>query len=500
MPDLDHKLYRLIISRLDGDRAGAASYQDELIRLVQNGISGFIVFGGKKDDVKSCISTLQSIPETPLFIASDIERGVGQQIEGATTFPGQMAVAAAVDRHDFDRVKVLADALTAIASECIDIGINMPLMPVLDVNSNPDNPIICTRAFSDDPDVVSWFGKMYIRTIEKYGLISCAKHFPGHGDTAIDSHISLPVISKTFRELNDTDLFPFIEAVRTGVSSIMIGHISVPAIDDLPASLSKKTVTEILRVELDYKGLVLTDALNMHALNEYENAAVKCLNAGVDIILHPADPVETVNDLRLSLSRGELKEKIVDAAVERIMKYRAGIRNIRPPGKQPTCMLCKGDDYPAHKALAEEISDSSITLLKQRPGLLPVRDLHDVTLIFIGDENRHEVSFGTDGYTTLEKCSGNALKETVIFILFTSIAAWQGSSGISDEDMNAIKKLIKKSRKSIVISFGSPYVLRHFTEADGLIAAYDTGRPAQASVMKCLKGERDFKGKLPVKL
>ncbi len=493
MPDIERKLYQLIINRLDGERLSSPSYQEEVLALAEKGIGGFIVFGGEKDEVKNFIAHLQSMSTIPLFIASDIERGVGQQIHGSTLFPGQMAIAAATDIHNFNSVKALGDVIRAIACESIDVGINMPLIPVLDVNKNPDNPIICTRAFSDNPAVVAWYGRMYVRTLQKKGLLSCAKHFPGHGDTAIDSHISLPVISKSFMELNDTDLFPFIEAIKAGVSSIMVGHLTVPALDDLPASLSGRVINDLLRVELGYEGLILTDALNMHALNEVENVPSKCLNAGVDILLHPADAGSVVEEMKHALASGDVREEIIDTAAERILKHKSKIKNIRETEV----------NYCEHAVLSSSISDRAITILKEKPGMLPVKDMHNASLIFTADENRHDLSAIKNVIPesiNVRDCKGALLKDTIIIALFTSIAAWAGSSGIRSEDITLIKELIIKSHNSFVISFGSPYVLRHFPEADVLIAAYDTSRQAQYSVVKCLNGEITLTGKLPVTL
>jgi len=176
----EKRLYQLIISRLDGDKIYSQSYQEAIFDLVHKGIGGFIIFGGEKDEIKAFIEKIQSISAPPLIIASDIERGVGQQIKGCTVFPCQMAVSAAINKNRPEDIDILREAVKAIAHESIDAGINLPLIPVLDVNQNPDNPIICTRAFSDDPEDVLWFGMEYIKTLEGSGLISCAKHFSGH--------------------------------------------------------------------------------------------------------------------------------------------------------------------------------------------------------------------------------------------------------------------------------------------------------------------------------
>ncbi len=493
MSGLKQKLYQLIISRIDGDKLSSIRYQEQALELVRKGIGGFILFGGKKDEVKSFIKNIQSISEIPLFIASDIERGVGQQVGGTSNFPCQMAIAAAIDKNKPADLRLLEETINAIACEAIEIGINMPLIPVLDVNRNPDNPIICTRAFSDNQEDVSWFGKAYIKILEDRGLISCAKHFPGHGDTAIDSHIALPVIYKSADELMNTDIFPFREAIKAGAGSIMIGHLSIPAIDELPTSLSKKVITELLRTELGYDGLILTDALNMHALNEYENVQAKCINAGVDILLHPADADSVVKELKQAVASEKIDERTIDTAVERILKYKSKIKNIQKDKI----------NYQKHAWLSERISDKSITLLKYSSGVLPIKDTRSVSLVFSADENKHDLSTLKNfisGHIKIKDSEKESLQETIVFALFTSVAAWEGSSGIRDEEIKTIRELIKNSRQSIVISFGSPYVLRHFREADALIAAYDPGRQEEASVIRCLKGENHFEGSLPVKL
>ncbi len=491
MSALENKLYQLIIIRLNGYDLSSPSYREGLFDLVQKGIGGFIIFGGRKDEVKDIVLKLQSASETPLFIASDIERGVGQQIKGCSHFPSQMAVAAAIDKNDDEDIELLKNAVRAVAGEAIDIGINMPLIPVLDVNINPDNPIICTRAFSDSPEDVAWYGSIYIKVIEDSGLLSCVKHFPGHGDTDIDSHISLPIISKPLNELMRADVFPFREAVNTGVSSIMAGHLSVPAIDTLPTTISRKMI-ELLRVELGYEGLIMTDALNMDALEEIGDVAAKCMNAGYDIILHPADAALTVEELKRSVSSGEIEEKKIDAAVGRILKYKSKISGQRAAA-----------DYKKHAELFETISDRSITLVKDKAGAGQLTDLQNISLVYTYDENRHDLTVLKDTFQragSIAEYKNADMSDTVVFGLFTSIAAWEGSSGIRNEEIDIIKGLIANAGRSVVISFGSPYVLRHFGEADVLIAAYDPSGQAQSSVIKCLRGDVVYQGRLPIEL
>lgn len=491
--DLKQKLYQLIISRVDGDRLSSAPYRENISSLINKGIGGFIIFGGKKDELKEFIRASQSASNLPLFIASDIEKGVGQQVEGATTFPCQMALAAATDYSSHDDLRLFDNVVEAVAEEARDVGINVPFIPVLDVNRNPDNPIICTRAFSDNPEAVSRFGRRSIKILENKGLISCAKHFPGHGDTSVDSHISLPVITKSHESLMNIDISPFRTAIDAGVSSIMLAHLSVPAIDDLPASLSKKVVTGLLRGELGYEGLVMTDALTMDALHDFDNVPVRCMQAGADIILHPADAHAVADELERAVASGEMREGFIDTAVERILKYKSGLKNVRQPDV----------DYADHARLASLLSERAVTLVKGSPEIFPIENLHDASLVYSADKDKHDITALRDAVAAcidIKTCRGEKLSGTVIISLFTRVAAWEGSSGIDNDEIDVIRRALRNADFSVVVSFGSPYVLRHFSEADALIAAYDSDIGAQRAVVKSLTGETGFQGSLPVTL
>ncbi|GER94543.1 hypothetical protein A45J_2306 [hot springs metagenome] len=483
---LEKKLYQIIINRLDGDNIQSEKYRNKIFKLVKKGIGGFIIFGGEKEEIRNFIAELQTASEIPLFIASDIERGVGQQIKGATNFPCQMAVAAAIDKNRPEDILLLNMIIQSIIDEAIDIGINLPLIPVMDVNQNQDNPIICTRAFSDNPEIVTWFGLHYIKFIEDSCLISCPKHFPGHGDTKEDSHISLPVITKSKDDLMKTDLMPFIKSIEIGVSSIMIGHLKVTALDSMPASLSKKIITDVLKKEFGFNGLVITDALNMGALKDYGNIPVECINAGVDILLHPADADITVKELLSAIKSREINEGQIDSALERIIRAKKRFNNIK-----------KTDvNYKAHAFISEQVFDMSITLMKSKPDILPLSSSDKDTYITFAGENEIYKSSLLKNHFNSELNIANP--ELLIIAIFTDVSAWKGSSGISDREKQRIIRLVKQAKKSIVISFGSPYVLRHFKDASVLIAAYEPSEQAQMAVIKCLKGEIDSSGKLPI--
>jgi beta-N-acetylhexosaminidase len=491
----EERLYQLIIGRLDGEMIGRSAYEEKIMALVRKGIGGFILFGGNRDEIKRFLRYLQTLSGTRLFVASDIERGMGQQAAGATVFPCQMAIAAAINRDIPEHVSLLEDAIRAIALEAKDAGINMPLIPVLDVNRNPDNPIICTRSFSDDPEEVSWFGSEYVRGLQREGLLSCAKHFPGHGDTATDSHISLPVIAKPYKLLMETDVAPFVKAIESDVMCIMVGHLNIPEIDPLPASLSGKVIA-LLRDQLGFAGLILTDALTMNALSGRENAPIECLHAGSDILLHPEEPDKTVRQLLSAVGSRMLPEARIDTAINRILKTKERLTDEK----------IEAADYSRHAGLSEMLTKMSVTLVKQSAGILPITDPGKCKVAFAGDEHLFEFSpFKDASYIPPsfhpplpERQEGRI--ETLIIAIFTSISAWKGSSGIERNEEERLLELIRKAHRSVVISFGSPYVLSRFREADMLIAAYDPTNMAQRAVIRCLKGELEFRGRLPVKI
>ncbi|KAF0181082.1 MAG: beta-N-acetylhexosaminidase [Nitrospirae bacterium] len=487
---LSKSLYQLIISRIDGEKLTGASYLQAQLELVQKGIGGFIIFGGRRDVVTVALRDIQSAAEIPLFIASDVERGVAQQLQGGMPFPSHMAVAAGIDMHRHEDIYLLSDALKAFAAEAADVGINMPLFPVLDVNRDADNPIICTRAFSDDPATVAALGSHYIRTLQSCGMLTCAKHFPGHGDTSTDSHIELPVIPKSRSELMDCDIFPYHEAIKAGVKCIMIGHLLAPELDDRPASISRKIVTDLLRTELGFDGLIMTDALNMHALAGVTQLPVSCMQAGVDILLHPIDADAAVAELKSAIGRGELDPSIINSAVARILRTKKEL--VGPP------VLKTG--HPG--AVAARLAGKSITLVDHRLGTLPLYDPENTRLVLCGDVGRHDVSpvsCAFPHHLSLDDAMSGC-DHAVIFALFTSVAAWRGSSGLPPEEIKRIQAAMQNAKQSVVVSFGSPYVLRHFPNADALIAAYDASRFAQGAVIGCLGGAFGFNGRLPVSL
>jgi beta-glucosidase-like glycosyl hydrolase len=569
-------LYQLVTARLDGGRVGSAGYFQWASALVEKGIGGFIVFGGGLEEVWGFVDALQGAARVPLFIMSDVERGVGWQLAGATPLPCQMALCAALslDNHlDGDDSALLDAALSALAVECIHAGINMPLVPVLDVNSNPLNPIVCTRAFSDRPEVVARFGVRYVRALNAAGLLSCVKHFPGHGDTRTDSHIGLPVIARSRGALRSVDLPPFTAAIAAGAPAVMVAHIAVPALDDtlvndapvndalvndalvndtlvndalvndtlvddalmvdtlvegkiLPATLSQKITTGLLRRELGFGGLIVTDALNMGALKDFRHAPAACLKAGADVLLHPQDADECVAGLAAAMEEKFLDRADVERAYKNILKAKEKFSSLNPNSRNNPVRR-DGVDFTAHAALSLDLHRRSITMVKgaslngapEKGAFIndelingasapfnPARALLVLCGDYAPDKPRREIDLSPlkDAFgvvVTLRDYSPPLDKKPVVFAVFTSVAAWRGTSGLDDAEAARLRSAISiTTAGTCVISFGSPYVLAAFGGADILIAAYEPAAGAQRAVVECLRGERPPCGRLPVRI
>ncbi|MGF1535343.1 MAG: glycoside hydrolase family 3 N-terminal domain-containing protein, partial [Elainellaceae cyanobacterium] len=273
--------------------------RDVLHRWVgELGIGGVILLGGSAAEVAQRCQQLQSWATVPLLMAADIEEGVGQRFAGATWFPPPMAIAH-IAHEDLKQAKAFARAMGAVtAQEALALGLNWVLAPVVDVNNNPDNPVINVRAFGDDTATVEALAVAFLEGARAHSVLTAAKHFPGHGDTAVDSHLELPVIHHDRDRLEATEFPPFEAAIAAGVDSVMSAHLLVPALDpQRPATLSPQVLTALLRQDLGFGGIIVTDALVMGAIAQKYGtgeAAVLAVEAGADVLMMPLDPVEAV--------------------------------------------------------------------------------------------------------------------------------------------------------------------------------------------------------------
>ncbi|MGK7888086.1 MAG: glycoside hydrolase family 3 N-terminal domain-containing protein, partial [Leptolyngbyaceae cyanobacterium] len=288
------------------------------------GIGGVILLGGSAAELALRTEQLQAWSQVPLLMAADIEEGVGRRFEGATWMPPPLALGA-IAQQDLGQACNYARQLgTVTAREAKAIGINWILGPVVDVNNNPGNPVINVRAFGETPEVVIPLIEAFIQGTQGWGVLTAAKHFPGHGDTASDSHVELPLIPHSRERLEQIELAPFWAAIATKVSAIMTAHLQVPALDpDHPSSLSSLTLTNLLRQEMGFDGLIVTDALVMQAITKHYGAyeaPVMALEAGSDVILMPVDPPGTIAAICEAVQTGRLSRERIHASLERIWR------------------------------------------------------------------------------------------------------------------------------------------------------------------------------------
>ena len=288
------------------------------------GVGGVILVGGSMAELATRIQQMQSWSQVPLLIAADIEQGVGQRFSGATWMPPPMALSA-IARHNLPQACIYARAMGAItAQEAQSVGLNWLLAPIVDVNNNPENPVISLRAFGETPEIVIPLIEAFIQGAQDYDVLTTAKHFPGHGDTSTDPHLDLPLIPHSRDRLDQIELAPFRAAIAAGVSAVMTAHLQVPALDpDYPATLSSLVLTQLLRREMGFDGLIVTDALVMQAITQHYGAyeaPILALEAGADVVLMPVDPPGTLKAICEAVQTGRLSRERLDASLERIWK------------------------------------------------------------------------------------------------------------------------------------------------------------------------------------
>lgn len=514
---LRQDIAQMVMPRIDGERLGDPRYLLQVRDLVIEGIGGFILFGGSVDRTPEQLRELQASAAIPLLIASDVERGLGQQLAGGTRFPSQRAVASAINRRSKKDIELLDRMLDAVRIETRAAGIHAVFSPVVDVNNNPDNPIICTRAFGDEPEVVEWFGTRYIRRLQKpsgkgrLDLLACAKHFPGHGDTDQDSHSVLPVIRADKPRLNRVELPPFREAVKNGVGMVMVAHLLVPALEpEKPTTFSKKTVTALLREGMEFDGLIVSDALDMGALaGSYSEGeiAVRAVEAGMDILLHPSDARAAIDAVAAAVERGRLTRERIAESAERIRKAKTKLGLFDKPKRAAVRV-----DYQKHERIAREIGRKALRIVYGDKKLFPLPKQAGVACFVLDDDDNSEsgnafihamrsrfrnvsVLVLTPGAEVPETLVVDCIRaaEYVVLALYSRISASKGRSGITDKLREKAIKIFRTTREaggiSVLVSFDSPYILDQFTGTDVRVAAYDRMDDIQRSAAELMAGE-----------
>ena len=441
--------------------------------------------------------------QIPLFIGIDQEGGwVIRLKEGATVLPGNMALGAA----DSTALSEVAGEITAV--ELAAVGVNLNFAPVMDVNNNPQNPVIDRRSFGESPELVSRLGVPYIRGVQRNGVLATAKHFPGHGDTTVDSHFDLPTVNHDRERIHALELQPFRAAIDADVAAIMTAHIIYPAFDpDRPATLSPTILTDLLRNELGFDGLLITDDMEMKAIDDrYRSgeAAVMAVEAGADIVMvlwSPTKQLEVFNALLSAVNSGRISQDRLDQSLERILKSKAAAfdrRYVDPDAVEETV----GTD--AHQQLAQTIASRAITLVRNRDNLLPLKLEPETTVLILSASLTLSESFKAHHPNTVEATIPQ--KPEVESILPQLIVQAENAdvviAGIMNNEQAAFIQQISLGTTTpiIVIALGSPYTLQRCPAASASLAAYDSHKASVSAAVEVIVGTREAQGKLPVQL
>ena len=461
---------------------------------------------------------LQAKSKLPLLIGADFERGTAMRLEEGTSFPTQMALAAAGNPKD----AYTMGKVTALESRAA--GVHWIYAPVADVNNNPGNPIINTRSFGEDPGKVAEYVSEFVRGVQENGGLATAKHFPGHGDTTADSHIDLGVVRASRERLDKLELVPFRAAIAAGVGSIMTAHLNVPAMEpdpSIPATLSHNILTGVLRDQLGFQGLVVTDAMDMGGITvRYApgDAAVRAFLAGADALLMPPVPDAAYEALLAAVNSGKISQDRLNQSVRRILDAKAflGLNDNRMVDLNA---LNEKFGLAAWQEQAQQISDRGITLLRDASHRLPLDGTKPTRALLVclyadpepypGEDLERELRARFDSLTSLRADTKFAKADTlklppadsydvVILALFVRVSDRKGDVDVPADQIPLIDQIYKSGKPVITASFGSPYLIERFPQAETWIAAFGISDVAQISIARALFGQIPVQGHLPV--
>ncbi len=512
-------------------------------QVVENKVGGIIVFVGGVYETVHLMNRMQEFAETPLLISSDFETGVAMRFEDTTNFPWNMATAATGNPEFARRMGAIA------ARESRALGVQWAFAPTVDVNNNAENPVINVRSYGENPADVSRYAVAFSEGLQSGNVLATAKHFPGHGDTAVDSHRGLPVIDLPRTRLDQIELAPFKAVIDAGIGSVMISHISLPQIDSLrveplkksikasytesevvndnttvPATLSPNVVTQMLKKDLNFDGLIVTDAMDMSGLTLYFNqdeAAVRAVLAGADVLLKPASADAAIKGLKDAVASGRISEERINESARKILawKYQLGLTENKITPLDAIDKIVSSDET---RRLSNEIAENAITLVKSETGILPLKK--DKKVFLLGVTNGDDRNFIAATFQRTLRAAGikfeavildersteeemnearkKAVEADVILAgLFGRVRSGaKNSVGIPEAGARILREILQTDKKVVSISFGNPYLLNNFPEMKTYVVAYGDMQSLQRATARGLLGEIDFKGKLPISL
>lgn len=504
----DEKIAQLMIVRAHSNLG--PDHVASVVELIKKyNVGGLCFFQG--GPVRQAVLTnyYQKIAKTPLMVSIDGEWGLGMRLDSVINYPRQLMMGAVPDAN------LIYEFGKAVGEQCKRIGIQVNFAPDVDVNNNPQNPVINDRSFGEDKYKVSLYGIQYMKGMEASRVLASAKHFPGHGDVAVDSHKDLPIINKTRQQLDELELYPFREMVKAGVGSVMVAHLSIPAIDttaNLPTSLSPKAINGLLRTELGYKGISFTDALEMQGVAKFfpkGEASARSLVAGNDLLCLPGDIPGSIAAVKQAIAEGKLSWEDINEKVKKVLlvKYNLGLNHV---SKIDTSNLVN-DLNEKTNHIKELLAKNAITLLKKsNANLLPLT-VKKVAYLGVGLEKSNEfasrllLDFKADVFLFNNKDAASktdsimqvlATYDAVVVGLHNFSRRPAGNYGLSDNIIDLLKKVQKFNTINFV--FGNPYALKYVCTAKNLVACYEDDAITQNAAADLLKGKWDAKGKLPV--
>ena len=484
-------------------------------------VGGLIFSDGDVLNEAIDINKMQALADVPLLISADFESGLGMRLIDGTNFPNNMALAAAGDPE------LALKMGEVVAKESKAIGVYQNLAPVIDINNNSDNPVIGTRSYSENKKIVAGYGNAFIKGTFVERVLSTAKHFPGQGNTVVDSHVDLPVVTGDSVYLINNEVYPFVKAINIGVQSIMIGHLYVPGLEKrpgVPATLSKSIVTDLLKNRLGFDGLIITDAMNMRAVTKYYSvaeAAIMAVKAGNDMLLMPPDEEIAINALVSAVQSGEID---INRINESVIKILAAKRWLKLWENRFTNVDKISDNIATEQNLkfAEKIADKSITLVRNTRKVIPLKTgkYHNVlsvafsyglpedsALVFqnLVKENFSKSNTFIFNHKTSRREFDNVLRvarraDLILVPYFMRPTSDNSSEKIFKKFRRIINKLLVARAPTIMISFGDPYLLSRYTRSKTYLSAFSDVSVSQKSMMKALTGKIDITGRLPVSL
>jgi beta-glucosidase-like glycosyl hydrolase/CubicO group peptidase (beta-lactamase class C family) len=482
--------------------------------IQQYNIGALCFFQGGPIRQANLTNFYQSIAKTPLMITIDGEWGVGMRLDSITKYPYQLTLGA------MDNQRLVYEMGLAVGEQCKRLGIHVNYAPVVDINNNPNNPVIGYRSFGEDRDKVIKFGIAYMKGMQDAGIMACAKHFPGHGDVDVDSHLDLPVINKSRAELDSNEIKPFRELINAGIGSVMVAHLSVPSIDTgehRATSISKNTVTGILRDDLHFSGLTFTDALEMKGVAKYFPGgviSVEALIAGNDMLCLPEDVGKAIDAIKAAVDSNRLTWDDINVKVKKVLKakYQLGLNQLKPID---TTNLLRDLNAKAD-AIRMKVAKETMTVLKQGSGnaSLPLKKNYKIAYIAIGDSDVNNFgkelaeNYKTDTYSFSWKDGddkADSIFETIVDKYDAVILGIHNFSnrpannyGITNSSISLWRRLNKAN--SITLVFGNVLAAANYCDANALVACHQDDNITRHVAIDLLKGKNSASGKLPVRV